>query len=193
MSKVPELCALVYNSLMEVGTNLSWVCNSQTVQRSNSDVDDLFASQSLHHLGLPHMNVGAMAQSEIVAFAPVWKNNSWAHWHKKGGIVEWPEESLSHSSISPSPNNSRFSEGQRELCSTFNLAHSLPVEPLDVLGNIAALAATTTQLPKISITPGEHQSWQKWKHTNWDTSLAKRKLLHRIEGILWHLHYCLLS
>ena len=76
MSRVPELCALVYNSLMEVSTNLSCVCNSQTVQRSNSDMDNLFASQSLHHLGLPHMNVGAMAQSEIVAFAPVWKHKS---------------------------------------------------------------------------------------------------------------------
>lgn len=36
-------------------------------------MDNLFASQSLHHLGLPHVDISAVAQSEIVTFAPVWK------------------------------------------------------------------------------------------------------------------------
>lgn len=71
---MPELCALVYNLMVKVNTHLSCVCNSQTVQCPNSNMDNLFAPQSLHHLGLPHMHVSAMAQSEIVAFAPVWKH-----------------------------------------------------------------------------------------------------------------------
>lgn len=74
MSGVLELCALVYNTVMAEGsTNLSCLCNSQTVQSSNSNMDNLFAPQSLHHLRLPHMDISAMAKSEIVAFAPVWK------------------------------------------------------------------------------------------------------------------------
>lgn len=77
MSRVSEQCALVYNTLkVEISTNLSCVCNSQTVQCSNSNMDNLFAPQSLHHLGLPHVYIGAMAQSEIVTFAPVLKTQS---------------------------------------------------------------------------------------------------------------------
>lgn len=64
---------------------------------------------------------------------------------------------LTCSSTLPGPHNSRFSESQGELSSTFNLADTLPVEPLDVLGDVATLTATTTQLPKIPITPGEYQ------------------------------------
>lgn len=65
----------VYNTLLvEVSTHLSCLCNSQTVQRSNSNMNNLFAPQPLHHLGLPHMDVGAVAQSEIVSFSPVWKH-----------------------------------------------------------------------------------------------------------------------
>lgn len=154
---MPERCALVYNTLMvKVSTNLSCVCYSQTVQCSNSNMDNLFAPQSLHHLGLPHMDIGAMAQSEIIAFAPVWK-------HKPRTLVGTQKgqkmnvQSLYHSSILPGPHDSRFSKSQGELCSTFNLADTLPVEPLDVLGDVAALTASPTQLPKISVTPGEHQ------------------------------------
>lgn len=63
--------------MMEASTNLSCVCNSQTVKRSNSNMDDLFAPQSLHHLGLAHMDISAVAKSEVVAFAPVWKRKKW--------------------------------------------------------------------------------------------------------------------
>lgn len=65
--------------------------------------------------------------------------------------------SLHHSSILPGPHHSGFSKSQGELCSTLNLADTLPVEPLYVLGDVAAFTASTTQLPKIPITPGEHQ------------------------------------
>lgn len=58
----------------KVSTNLSCLCDSQTVQCSDSNVDNFFASQSLHHLGLPHMDISAVAQPEVVAFAPVWKH-----------------------------------------------------------------------------------------------------------------------
>lgn len=66
-------------------------------------------------------------------------------------------QSLYCTSILPGPHNSGFSKSQGELCSTFNLADALPVEPLDVLGDVAALAASATQLPKIPVTPREHQ------------------------------------
>lgn len=61
--------------------------------------------------------------------------------------------------VSPGPHNSRFSESQRELCSAFNLTDTLSVEPLYVLGDVAAFAASTTEFAEVSITPGEHQPW----------------------------------
>lgn len=71
---MPELCALVYSLVVKDSTHLSCVCNSQTVQGPYSNMDNLFSPQSLHHLGLPHVHVGAVAQSEIVTFTPVWKD-----------------------------------------------------------------------------------------------------------------------
>jgi len=68
-------------------------------------------------------------------------------------------------SISPGPHHSRFSQSQGKLRSTLNLADTLPVEPLYVLGYVAPLAASTTELPKVPITPGEHQSLQNEKQT----------------------------
>lgn len=51
--------------------HLSGFRNSQTVQRSDGDVDDPLPPESLHHLGLPHVHVGAVAQPEVVALSPV--------------------------------------------------------------------------------------------------------------------------
>jgi len=61
------------SSLTEVGTHLPRLCHSQAVQRSDSNVDDLLPPQTFHHLGLPHVDVGAVTQPEVVSFAPVWK------------------------------------------------------------------------------------------------------------------------
>lgn len=66
-------------------------------------------------------------------------------------------------SVLPGPNNSRFSESQWELGSTFDLADPLPVQPLYILGDVAAFAASTTELPEVPITPGKHQTWKN-KH-----------------------------
>ena len=59
---------------LTVSTHLSCFCNGQTVQRSHRHVDNLFPPQSLHHLRLSHVDIGAVAQAEIVAFAPVRKH-----------------------------------------------------------------------------------------------------------------------
>lgn len=75
-----DLCA----TAVTVSTHLSRVCNSQTVQCPNSNVDDLLPPQPLHHLGFPHMHIGAVAQSEIVSFPPVWRRR----WLSLGGKGE---------------------------------------------------------------------------------------------------------
>lgn len=144
----------LFDMMVKVSTHLSCVCNSQTVQCTNSNMDNLFAPQSLHHLGLSHMYIGAMAQSEIVAFTPVWEHKPRNHDKKERERDKCYSQSLL---ILPGPDNSRFSESQGELCSTFNLANALPIESLYILGDVTTLTASTTQLPKIPITPGENQ------------------------------------
>lgn len=62
--------------LVKVSAHLSRLRDGQTVQGAHGHVDDLLAPQALHHLGLPHVHVGAMAQSEVVAFAPVMENTN---------------------------------------------------------------------------------------------------------------------
>lgn len=143
---------MFYNTQqVEVSANLSCVCDSQTVKCSNSDVDDLFAPQSFHHLRLAHMDVSAMAQTEVVAFPPVLERKRLA----RGQIME--DHVNTRPSVSPCPHHSGFGESQGELCSTFNLADALSVESLYVLWDVAALTASTTKLSKVPITPGEHQ------------------------------------
>lgn len=53
----------------------------------------------------------------------------------------------------PGPHNSRFSQGEGELSSTFDLTHSLPIQTLNVLRNVTAFTAATAQLTKVSISP----------------------------------------
>lgn len=62
--------------LVKVSAHLSRLRDGQTVQGTHGHVDDLLAPQALYHLGLPHVHVGAVAQSEVVAFAPVWENTN---------------------------------------------------------------------------------------------------------------------
>ncbi len=94
-------------------------------------------------------------------------------------------------SVLPRPHNSRFSQSQRKLSSTFNLTDALPVEPLYVLRDVTAFTASTAQLPKVPITPGEHQTWQK--HTRHQLQLstateARIQFLKRIKYMFWKLH-----
>lgn len=55
--------------------DLSCICNSQTVQRSHSHVNDLLPSQTLHHLRLPHVNICPMTQTEVIALPPAHISN----------------------------------------------------------------------------------------------------------------------
>lgn len=62
--------------------------------------------------------------------------------------------------VLPGPDASRFGQRQGKLRPALDLADSLSVEPLYVLGNVAALAAATAELSKVPVAPGEHQAWQ---------------------------------
>ena len=48
----------------------------------------------------------------------------------------------------PCPNYTRLGEGQRELCSTFDLAHPLSIKSLNVLGDVTAFTSSPAQFPK---------------------------------------------
>lgn len=63
---------------------------------------------------------------------------------------------------SPGPHHTGLGERQGELGPTFDLTHSLPIEPLNVLWDITALAAAPSELPKVPVAPGEHQAC--WEH-----------------------------
>lgn len=58
---------------------LSRVRDSQAVQGPDGHVHDLLPPQPLHHLGLPHVHVGAVAQPEVVTLAPVGGQSSRQH------------------------------------------------------------------------------------------------------------------
>lgn len=58
----------------------------------------------------------------------------------------------------PRPHHARLRERQGELRAALDLAHALPVQPLDVLGNIAAFASSAAQFSEVAIAPGEHQT-----------------------------------
>lgn len=60
----------------------------------------------------------------------------------------------------PGPHHPGLSQSQGELSAALDLADGLPVQPLDVLRDVAAFASTATQLSKIAVAPGEHQPWQ---------------------------------
>jgi len=51
--------------------NLSGICNSKTVQRSDRHVDHLLSLQRLkHQLWLTNMGISAMTKSEVVTLTP---------------------------------------------------------------------------------------------------------------------------
>lgn len=45
--------------------------DGQTVQGPDSHMHNLLPPQPLHHLRLPHVHIGAVAQPEVVTLAPV--------------------------------------------------------------------------------------------------------------------------
>ena len=55
--------------------------------------------------------------------------------------------------LAPGPDHARLAEGETELCSTLNLDDPKPVELLHVGRHGAALAASSPQLPEVTVSP----------------------------------------
>lgn len=53
------------------GAYLPCVRDCEAVQGPDGHVHNLLPSQSFHHLRLPHVHVGAMAQTEVIPLSPV--------------------------------------------------------------------------------------------------------------------------
>lgn len=51
--------------------HLPCVRDCQAVQGPDGHVYDLLPSQSFHHLWLPYVHIGAMAQPEVITLPPV--------------------------------------------------------------------------------------------------------------------------
>ena len=106
--------ALLAVIVVAPGPHFPFVGDGETMQRSDGHVDDLLAHQAFYQLRQSDVRVGAVSQSEIVALAP-------------------------------RPHLARVTrQGQRELGAAFDLADAQPVQGLDVLRGLTALATTTT-------------------------------------------------